>query len=179
MIQRIDQLTQPPVIGRHYLVPTVRYPFRGKVNDWPVIGPRHEDAEIIGFPDNHYHLDGRFLSLRQVDLVAIDAPGYDGLEYGVAGRPLCYASNSLHPDPHPPVIWRRRLCRRHLGYPTEIAMMLWLPQLIEAYAGHILGPHRICPHRGAPLASIKPDDHGVVTCPLHGLRWRADGTLCQ
>ena len=27
----------------------------------------------------------------------------------------------------------------------------------------------VCPHRGAPLGSVKPDDRGHVYCPLHGL----------
>ena len=29
----------------------------------------------------------------------------------------------------------------------------------------------MCPHRGIDLSGITPDDAGVITCPLHGLRW--------
>ena len=42
MTQRIDELREPPVVGRFYLVPTVRYPyFREKLEDWPVLGTRN------------------------------------------------------------------------------------------------------------------------------------------
>ena len=30
--------------------------------DWPVLGPRHEDADHLNFPFQHWHLDGRFVS---------------------------------------------------------------------------------------------------------------------
>jgi hypothetical protein len=31
----------------------------------------------------------------------------------------------------------------------------------------------ICPHKGISLASMVPDESGVITRPLHGLRWKA------
>ena len=30
--------------------------------DWPVLGPRHEDADHLNFPYQHWHIDGRFVS---------------------------------------------------------------------------------------------------------------------
>ncbi|MCI0731814.1 MAG: hypothetical protein L0332_34540 [Chloroflexi bacterium] len=38
------------VVGKSYRVPVVGYYFCGRDDDWPVLGPLHEDAEVIGFP---------------------------------------------------------------------------------------------------------------------------------
>src|SRR5262245_46578027 len=35
----------------------------------PVLGPLHEDAQTIGFPWAHYHVDWRFVPQTRVDLM--------------------------------------------------------------------------------------------------------------
>lgn len=37
--------------------------------------------------------------------------------------------------------------------------------------GKTLKPGLICPHRGADLSHCPPDEHGVVECPMHGVKW--------
>jgi hypothetical protein len=31
-----------------------------------------------------------------------------------------------------------------------------------------------CPHRGFNMAQVLPDEYGVKTCPMHGMRFWAD-----
>lgn len=60
-IERADRQTSPLVEGHFYLVPTVRAKWISRLADWPVIGPLHEDWKLFGFPDDHFHVDARFL----------------------------------------------------------------------------------------------------------------------
>ena len=50
----------------------------------------------------------------------------------------------------------------------------WLPILRKAFLQSRLLPGKVCPHRGADLSGIGPDEDGIITCPLHRLRWHAD-----
>ena len=49
--------------------------------------------------------------------------------------------------------------------------------LYRGMEGRVAAVEDYCPHRGAPLGSLVPDKHGIVTCPLHGLRWCASTGL--
>ncbi len=178
-MQRITELSAPPVPGTFYLVPTVRYTWHKLDGDWPVMGPKHTDAEVLNFPWPHYHVDLRFIPHD----LAIRLSTH--LRAGVVGltlTPLC-----RNPDgrrditvPHPDPIWRRRLCRRAAApTPREFYEFVrghraLMPALEAAYqdAKLISGPKGfVCPHRHAPLGSVPPDCDGNVVCPLHGLRW--------
>jgi hypothetical protein len=52
-------------IGKFYLVPTVYGPLGFRMDYWPVLGPMHDDKEVIGFPLSHYHYDFRFFNSDQ------------------------------------------------------------------------------------------------------------------
>ena len=180
MMQRIDELTSPPKIGRFYLVPTVDYIWLEVADRWPIIGPKHSDKQIIDFPYQHYHVDGRFLSPKQVRRVYSREKS---LEFTLAVYPLCqYRRNRVHIAdfdvfPHPEPVWRRRKCQRHLEYPTWASH--WQVPLEEAYKSYSL-IDGICPHRGAYIGNMVPDHHGAITCPLHGLRWDLKtGEMCR
>lgn len=41
---------------------------------WPVLGPLHDDREILGLVHEHYHVDYRFLRAEEVE---IQGPGGD------------------------------------------------------------------------------------------------------
>lgn len=178
-IERADRQTAPLVEGRFYLVSTVRGSWFGKIADWPVIGPLHEDREIFNFPWVHYHVDGRFLPRR---------PEWKVVE--TFSRPLHVGStNSSLPRP---VLRPRKCIRAHVPYCISGAGTYRDTRPIEAlrerYAGHQCKHGKggwICPHRNAPLGSIAPapdtirDAAGpriglVITCPLHGLRIEAE-----
>lgn len=171
-LQRVSELSAPPEIGRRYLVPVVEGRVLKRKGWWPVVGPRHEDAELINFDAQHYHLDPRFLAPGEWNCVSAPVGAW-----GVVGcyrHPLIFGPSGRVPKSSPE--WRPRLCRRALpAYPRDLAP--WLPVLEVAYADCRLTPGLVCPHRGAPLAGLPVED-GLVTCPLHGLRWNvATGEL--
>lgn len=179
MIERLSDLREPPVVGRFYLVPVVRdYPYFGRVDIWPVLGPKHEDAEFINYPHHHYHLDARFLTAEQEAWMVRRGRFIAGLEdddaalIAVVGRsPLNYDGVPL-PKGRPKLAPRK--CRRlTYGYAYSDR-----PQ-IEALRKHYGNPvdairlddgRALCPHRKADLTQFPPDEAGVVVCPLHGLR---------
>lgn len=184
MVERIDEMTAPPVVGQFYMVPTIEYPYCGRTDIWPTIGPKHTDKEIIGFAAPHYHVDIRFLTKRQFAFLErkfsprawglSGQAGLQGAAMAVSGSPLSYRADGGGTVPHPPVIYRKKRCWRPSSYPRSLTTIYrsWPPALREAYADSAMvqtprGP--ICPHKGAPLGSIPPDERGLIVCPLHGL----------
>lgn len=176
----IDTLTAPPEIGKFYLVPTVHYLYCESDRIWPVIGPKHTDAEIIDFPEPHYHVDARFLDAAQARVLnryskwrkkflAFDGPA---LALTVAGAPIAeprYWGYCENARPLPGIVYRRR-CARIIPYVNLQAR--WHVTLRRHYAGArlIQTEHGlICPHKGAPIGSVAPDERGLIVCPLHGL----------
>ena len=161
---------RPYVIGRRYPVTEVRSRWNGLVRWFPVAGALHEDAEIIGFTHFHYHVDWRFVSSRlyarmhalclhrQVDLfeaASVLSTNHDGVFF--ATNPRNYETRV-----------RRLVCKRERqAYPHHAAD--WLDPLKQRYAAACL-TRGVCPHRGYDLRNEAVVD-GVVTCPLHGLRW--------
>lgn len=189
-MQRIDRMSEPPEVGRFYLVPTVRYPYFGRIRDWPVMGVLHHDQEHFNFPWPHYHVDPRFINAT--DFAFIERQRHLGYTVDVllAGNPLCHFSGGYRPwrrdvsleearaetDEHPSPVLRRRRMHRPWTYPrsqidghsTGKIRSLW-----EAYAGQRAkrGRHGfICPHRNYPLGTARADENGILVCPLHGLR---------
>lgn len=169
-IERADRQTSPLVEGRFYLVPTVRAKWFDKLTDWPVIGPLHEDREIFGFDQDHYHIDARFLprTYRRI---------YRVFQYALHAHYWAhhFAANEGKPPPvlPAPVLLKRKCIRSHVPYdpPWERAAVP-IGTLRKAFAGHQCAAGKggwICPHRKASLGSIQPVG-GVITCPLHGLR---------
>lgn len=166
----VEDLSAPPVVGQRYLVPTVLYPWHGKVEPWPVMGPKHTDAEHIGFEPEHYHVDVRFLSEAQVRRIEKASYGR-GIEGIAASTRLATRGEGPHPSP----VLKRLTCRRSRNdYPLWGARRQpWYPRLAGAYSGRRCGRNSdgglICPHKGFALGSLQADEHGHVVCPLHGL----------
>lgn len=187
-LQRVDEMREPPIVGEFYLVPTVFYRFGSdnwkagervlqKQRHYPVMGTRHEDADHLGFPDLHYHMDWRFVptsALRNAKVYARWAYG----DQTIFGIPL---SRTDEPE-HGSVTYRRMKCKRvppiniafsragHYGSPSNGQM------LHRAWFGKPAapGPHGwVCPHRGTVLGSIPVEEDGTITCPLHGLKFCA------
>lgn len=153
---------QPFEIGKYYKVPCVRAFLRGRYSSWPVLGPWHEDAEFVGFEDDHFHLDARFLSRDQYRLLCTERR---------LGEVNLFSVVITEYQIFEAVAIRLRKCHRPWPdcYPVERAK--WLPDLQEAFASKTIGAGLICPHRGASLQGLTPDAAGCVTCPLHGLKW--------
>lgn len=174
---RIDELTEPPVVRRYYLVPTVDQEFFGYHRPWPVIGPKHTDREHLGFVDSHYHIDGRFIE-PWLSRKLLKVTNYETLERVIAGLPLMaplgHAYLGQRVIEAGPIVYRRLRCYRAecvYDYPITEGMRGFL-DLWHAFGGRTCDSDSqgfICPHRRAPLGSLVPHD-GVIRCPLHGLR---------
>lgn len=159
-MDRVDEMTTPPVVGRFYLVPCVRLRLTGGGTSWwPTQGPPHEDADI-GVPQVHYHHDPRFWTKAQLS-------GWL--------RPLPLVLGSVTEKAailEGPAYMRRRCSGSMPIFPRERVQDLWLPALEQTHAAATLrGACKVCPHRGIPLASLPVAADGTVTCPGHGLRW--------
>ena len=187
MISLLASLRAPPVVGRFYMVPTVRYMLRRVVRDWPVIGPRHEDARDLDFPHLHYHLDSRFLTKAELESIRIW--GKDDA-YSVASsvvtEPVGIETDSgclieYGRLPSRTTLQKRRCARLHLPFPDsgreQIKRRVGSDRIGDRY-GPIAEPIRkadgriLCPHRKVDLSQFTPDADGIVTCPLHGLKVR-------
>ena len=160
--------TEQVTVGKFYMVPAVRVvDWHGCKNEWiAVIGPKHEDAEIIGFKWQHFHIDWRFAPRRVFDRMA-----------SIMGGAYVHAYPIQDPDGRGdkailegPVL-RRLKCKRELSGPFPRAAARWIPALEEKFACARL-VNGLCPHRGIPVSAMHRDGD-VLTCPGHGLRWSA------
>jgi Rieske [2Fe-2S] domain len=158
-MERVDRLTTAVVQGRFYLVPTVWGEWNGRLANWPVIGPLHEDREFFNFTVEHYHIDPRFVRL---------SPENRELTFA---RPL-----HAHPRGEPnvtlpaPIFHRKKCLHSWILYPYYGRVPI--DQIQRHFAGTQCLSGKggwICPHRKASLGSIVPVD-GVITCPLHGIK---------
>lgn len=150
-LQRIDTLTEPPVVGRLYLVPTIIGEWFGMDRRWVVMGELHDDRQFFDFPRKHYHLDRRFLALSSEWVEAAET------------APLCVMQGER-------IAWRIRKCRsRHQYFPAHL-------ETVTAFQHAMVGTQCrrneagwICPHRGLSLGSVPANGRGIITCPMHGL----------
>lgn len=174
------QTDAPLIIGKRYKVPCVWAQWGSSKFAWlPVLGPKHDDADIIGFEPQHYHIDARFLAPRAYD--ARTERHYRG-SLGITGVPI-HEPYPNRTNRHayniagiaPPVLrWRTYWREWPIAEFIEATLRPrgWMTKLEAAYAcARLKG--MICPHRGADLSSMPVVD-GKVTCPLHGLRWNVE-----
>lgn len=172
MTPKITEFVGVPEIGQFFLVPTLRGEWCNRKGIWPVLGPMHEDAEFLQFPHDHWHLDARFMNVAEWRHAARYSVTRSA-DSSVAALPLM--KNLLsHGDE---IYWQRRAYRRHFQYPlTKVSVQQHFQRLHAQFEGVIAhrGEHGlVCPHRGAPLGSIAPNERGHIVCPLHGLCWDA------
>jgi hypothetical protein len=180
-LQNIDEMSEPPVVGRFYMVPTVyaswvQFSARGAKHIWPVLGPKHDDAKELHFEAVHFHVDARFVS------AAVWRRLRDPVR-SVSGAPVCATGRRGEAVNDLTVTYRRRQCLRqspgHLG--TRADESLSPNRLVDTIFGKMWdnylgkqcpkGPQGwICPHKGLALGSIQPESDGTIVCPLHGLR---------
>jgi nitrite reductase/ring-hydroxylating ferredoxin subunit len=157
-------LLEVPVIGRHYMVPTVDWHVGRRWSDWPVSLPAHRDIELQ-VPALHYHIDVRFLTPEQEGMwkssmsssftVMANAKRENGVWVD--------DTDTLYSMPEP--VWKLRECIKGRGAAVK------MPPVISGYVGKQCkhdGHGWVCPHRGYRLAS-EPIVDGAINCPLHGL----------
>ena len=188
-------------VGKTYLVLAVRtkWPLTGESKAqtrWvPIMGPPHSDNDVVNFPPMHWHADPRFLDYGELwkdnavyQIYRYFAQSEFCLERAYINSPI----PEVAPDPavtgrepehvkiadlkdsrHPPESYYRIMAftmQRHI-VPDQDDQP-WLLELTEQFRDKTLVDGRYCPHRRAG-AGIEPDAAGVITCPLHGLRWCA------
>lgn len=160
-------------IGTVYNVPAVRWTGSsfgrptGVPEVVPILGPMHEDAEHINFPEPHWHVDWRFVAESNWRCMPES--------YAFGGRDRFAAARVVIAKNTGPIFRVQRRCRRgHVLFPRDLAG--WMRGLEASMAGQT-ARCGICPHRGVPLAGAPVID-GARVCPGHGLRWRvSDGAL--
>lgn len=173
---KIDELKQPPVIGEYYLVPCILeevIDIKKTNREWikdeqgeyflekptiintnkfyyiPIINHPHNDIEN-GQKQIHYHIDDRFVKSKNSKInintdykIRIDKTKDCKIEYIV----MKCTSNKQHRVTKPEFIKNSKLKHKCI------------------YKGK-------CAHRGYDL-SQEIAVNGVITCPLHGLRFEA------
>lgn len=144
-------------IGRYYSV--LCAPSTVFLRWVPLLGPLHEDAEIVNFQEQHWHIDWRFVSQREWN------------HYCSFTTPLAVPISEKNVDGPP--CHRRLKCKREMPIFPGHGRVIWLKELEAAYQNDNLKPGLICPHRGIPLAGCPAKD-GVVVCPGHGLAWNIE-----
>lgn len=153
-MQKVSELTEPPVVGKFYLVPCAE----GDYYTHPIIPIWHDDIEI-GITDSHYHRDVRFISDEDLEPMS---ERYWGL-----GREVATMGNILRSCTDGPLLitWHRRKCRREMPIMSPVRNFVALE---SKYVGRkaLCGK---CPHRGFSLESLPQDENGLVICNGHGL----------
>lgn len=156
--------------GKFYRMPVVKADWMGRVGEYVVMGPEHDDADYIGFELPHWHVHPQFcteygLKLNETSsgktvprwVHAVLAPSSEG-----------YTPLEIEPEY---VGLRLRKCRRPM--PEYSVVPPWSGELSAAMRDRPLKlDHPVCPHKGADLSCVPVRD-GVITCPLHGLRFDA------
>lgn len=170
MIQRIADLREPPVVGRFYLVPFVRFTWLGVEADWPVLGSMHTDADVLKFTARHYHVDPRFVGAKLASRISVYGEDVAELiqRYPLSPR---HGSKDVLPLGRPAV--RKFRCATadipyFHGHQPSIGELRRLYE--PAIAIRRADGRKLCPHRKVDLSQFPADANGLVTCPLHGLR---------
>lgn len=159
-------------VGRFYMVEAVRViDWHGFHGIWlPIIGPKHEDADVIGFDAVHWHVDWRFASQRVVDRI-LSIPTSRGTSSVYAwpvSDPDGWNRKAIDQGPE----LRRMKCKREWpAMPWEKLNRAWLPKLAAKYACARLKNGK-CPHRGIPVSEMKREGD-ILICPAHALKWSA------
>lgn len=180
MIPNVEECSDV-VVGCYYMVPTIRR--SDKLEETPqhprvvpVLGTLHEDVEVIGFKDRHWHPDRRFISQEWLD--------YAWNHWGNIFTPCpthTYSPGRLRVPESDWPLWfdngpRKMKCKR-LVDSASFPVVTWHKQLETKYKDNRLR-NMICPHRGISCVGVKAEADGGVVCPGHGLKWNpATGEL--
>lgn len=148
-------------LGVKYPRPTIRTKSYGEL---PLLTPAHEDTELMGVKQEHYHVDLRFLPSETLTYWAFEK--YQSLDIAdclKVGIPTSICEGSMYPRQ-----WE--YLREMPQYPYEDGMAYWMAKLQDRYSACKLGPDRVCPHQSTALLGISAVND-IITCPAHGLQW--------
>jgi hypothetical protein len=152
------------VVGRYYRVPSVYVKdFHDFIGWLPILGPRHEDAEIVAFPWQHFHVDWRFAPAKLCRRLS-----WRGPEYVLAYPLQCPDSRGAKVIVEGPTLQRMKMKRPQFQFPDNGG---WVDRLRRHHACDKIVQGR-CPHRGLPVEAMHREGD-ILTCPGHGLRFNA------
>src|SRR6202789_3653546 len=177
MITRIEDV-ESPVIGKFYDVPCVVWQWKPDLwycsPSWmmrfnPILGPEHEDTDIIGFQHDHWHIDWRFVSPRSFVIAGMNK------QEGDSAR-SAHVFTARQTDG---TIYRKvlKMKRGHCLFPGRSTEKQnpWLGKLEAKYAWRSL-KCGLCPHRGVSLANA-PLENGLRAFSGAGLAFDKNGIL--
>jgi hypothetical protein len=162
-------------VGRYYMVPCIATTPEARAwfalpGGWvPVMGPKHEDAEHLEFPEQHYHIDWRFVHNYSFRI----ASGRHGFPHSqvltsthgkreLKGTPVMRKARCLRVMPDFPLV-AKVITARDAGRWDRL-------ERAQFTRCSKLKPGNVCPHRGIDLTPFEQPD-GTAICPGHGLRW--------
>lgn len=184
-VPNILQMREAPEFGRNYRVPCIHGKYYGRIEWWPVILPSHSDGDFFpGFPWHHYHIDHRFLTVRQLrslsswgqtarratarSPIIVKGPGLPAVDPDHA-----YVAHSARPT------LRKLRCQMdYPGYPFRDKDEV--RRLCDSFGEGDTGApcirtrsgRTLCPHQRVDLSSYPVGTDGTVICPAHGLKVR-------
>lgn len=160
-LQRVDEMTEPPIVGKYYLVPcAVDLPY---AKAHPIFGPRHADVEFFNFGIEHFHNDVRFMSWRLLRQICNQEIWKYEQEWGArAVLTQVFAANVPRT-----IEYRKLKCQREMPDFFNMLHSENARKLEAAFVGKTVICGK-CPHRGTDLRSM-PTENGVTICPSHGL----------
>jgi len=162
MITRICDNEGEPEVGTTYLVPSV---FDATYGWRPVIGPAHEDKDIIGVPGEHYHYDARFLTDEQLSEMSFEPKRIrPELSIEEALVVIQWVTRIKGEVVERPLVCLRRMPTFMVRFARTKRRIHWMPRLEDAFEGARLACLR-CPHKGLPLGGLPLEDGRLVVCP--------------
>jgi hypothetical protein len=164
-MEKIWQMTTPPVVGKTYLVPCVRVNHlkTDKVIEVPVFDSFHEDPEIDPEIGWHYHVDHRFMSPAFFEFV---------FDHPFALHRIRVIKEKMHSIFE--LVVRAKSCWQEavLRLPSyRCKFLLHLEQSMQEESVIRRDGCAYCPHRGMPLHDAAVVQGHVVECPGHALSW--------
>lgn len=197
-MERLVELTSPPVVGETYLVPCVEARLRDHMTgvftqpwELPVFGTIHRDPELGYYAGlDHLHLDQRFVQenyLRVAHGINAKQLGSVPKANAIVNRgfsiPVIQMENAeiiKGPEERPrqclreaPNLSRTTVNRDGSVSEWTIGGLHGFGRFEDKYGDRKLKDCKVCPHRGIHLGSI-PVRNGVITCPGHTLDYDAN-----
>lgn len=169
MVERIDEIKRPLVIGEYLSVPCIlfnkdRYNTDEKIGIAPIINHLHNDIEN-GQDLPHYHVDYRFIADKELKRDFIN-------DFHFPKEKRYYFNSFIRffPDQWENEFkieyWVLPVIRTHQSLATHISL------IDKSKFKHDCIYKGKCPHRGFDLSQTEAID-GVITCPLHSLKFDA------
>jgi len=153
-MEKVENIIRPLIIGESLLVPCVINGY----NITPIVNHPHNDVEN-GQPETHYHADYRFIHFFEEHNTPIIE---NGIEYTVSDKTRITKTNDIQIKYFSLIVIRTSY--GGVNSPDSISKSKLKHKCIHKGK---------CSHRGFDLSQVEPVD-GVITCPLHGLRYNAE-----